>query len=107
MRNATKCNAFIYTLERCTAALLAPSLHIQLRKHLVAQSRLWYLGTRRGGGVAGERQQTEEYPCTEPKGWTGEIQSAFFFFVPVRNLLEANEDAEGRRFEIFQVSLRG
>lgn len=37
-----------------------------------------------------------------------EIQSTFFFFfLPVRNLLEANKDVEGRRFEIFQVSLGG
>lgn len=33
--------------------------------------------------------------------------SLFFLFLPVRNLLEANKDAEGRRSEIFQVSLGG
>ena len=60
-----------------------------------------------------KRQQTEQFPCVQPKGWTGEIQSTsfffffFFLFLPVRNLLEANKDAEGRRSEIFQVSLGG
>lgn len=64
-------------------------------------------------GKKKKRQQTEQFSCAQPKGWTGEIQSTsfffslFFLFLPVRNLLEANKDAEGRRSEIFQVSLGG
>lgn len=37
----------------------------------------------------------------------GQVKFNPLFFLPVRNLLEANKDAEGRRFEIFQVSLGG
>lgn len=36
-----------------------------------------------------------------------DISNSIHFFVPVRNLLWPNKDADGRRFEIFQVRLGG
>lgn len=32
-------------------------------------------------GKKKKRQQTEQFSCAQPKGWTGEIQSTSFFFL--------------------------
>lgn len=45
VKNATKSNAIINTLALCPS--LAIPLHIQLRQHPVAQSRLWYLAKKK------------------------------------------------------------